>query len=80
MFKAYMYSLNDRNPDGDSKPWCFIRSGKKIRWDHCNVRKCPTGNYVSLVTHWHVTRLSNSTDIGLAVLNEDLKMFYHLAE
>ncbi|KAF7710854.1 hypothetical protein HF521_009726 [Silurus meridionalis] len=31
-----------RNPDGDSKPWCFIRSGKKIRWDHCNVRKCPT--------------------------------------
>ncbi|XP_060727729.1 hyaluronan-binding protein 2-like [Tachysurus vachellii] len=31
-----------RNPDGDSKPWCFIRSGNKIRWDHCNVRKCPT--------------------------------------
>ncbi|KAI5611669.1 hyaluronan-binding protein 2 precursor [Silurus asotus] len=36
-----------RNPDGDSKPWCFIRSGKKIRWDHCNVRKCPTGSAVS---------------------------------
>ncbi|XP_060780580.1 hyaluronan-binding protein 2-like [Neoarius graeffei] len=31
-----------RNPDGESKPWCFIQSGKKIRWDHCDVRKCPT--------------------------------------
>ncbi|XP_058235092.1 hyaluronan-binding protein 2-like isoform X2 [Hemibagrus wyckioides] len=31
-----------RNPDGDSKPWCFTRSGKKIKWDHCDVRKCPT--------------------------------------
>ncbi|KAK3554470.1 hypothetical protein QTP70_023493 [Hemibagrus guttatus] len=31
-----------RNPDGDSKPWCFTRSGTKIKWDHCDVRKCPT--------------------------------------
>ncbi|XP_007238647.3 hyaluronan-binding protein 2 [Astyanax mexicanus] len=29
-----------RNPDGESRPWCFIRLGKKLRWDHCNVRKC----------------------------------------
>ncbi|XP_053476333.1 hyaluronan-binding protein 2 [Ictalurus furcatus] len=31
-----------RNPDGESKPWCFVRTGRKIRWDHCDVRKCPT--------------------------------------
>ncbi|XP_072532872.1 hyaluronan-binding protein 2-like [Salminus brasiliensis] len=33
-----------RNPDGESRPWCFIRLGKKLRWDHCNVRKCPTND------------------------------------
>ncbi|KAF5896614.1 hyaluronan-binding protein 2-like, partial [Clarias magur] len=31
-----------RNPDGDSKPWCFARAEKMIRWEYCNVRKCPT--------------------------------------
>ncbi|CAM4727131.1 unnamed protein product [Leuciscus chuanchicus] len=31
-----------RNPDGDKKPWCFIKKDKKLRWDHCSVRKCPT--------------------------------------
>ncbi|XP_073690168.1 hyaluronan-binding protein 2-like isoform X2 [Garra rufa] len=31
-----------RNPDGDKKPWCFIKKNKRLRWDYCNVRKCPT--------------------------------------
>uniref|UniRef100_A0A4W4H7S2 trypsin n=1 Tax=Electrophorus electricus TaxID=8005 RepID=A0A4W4H7S2_ELEEL len=31
-----------RNPDGETKPWCFIRSGKTLRWNPCNVRKCST--------------------------------------
>ncbi|XP_067277926.1 hyaluronan-binding protein 2-like [Pseudorasbora parva] len=30
-----------RNPDGDKKPWCFVKKNKKLRWDHCDVRKCP---------------------------------------
>ncbi|KAI1894346.1 hypothetical protein AGOR_G00114870 [Albula goreensis] len=30
-----------RNPDGDSKPWCFIRRRNKLRWDYCDVRECP---------------------------------------
>ncbi|XP_036402545.1 hyaluronan-binding protein 2-like [Megalops cyprinoides] len=30
-----------RNPDGDTRPWCFIRRRNKLRWDHCNVKKCP---------------------------------------
>ncbi|XP_063046936.1 hyaluronan-binding protein 2-like isoform X2 [Engraulis encrasicolus] len=29
-----------RNPDGDVMPWCFIRRGRKLRWDHCDVREC----------------------------------------
>uniref|UniRef100_A0AAY5KHL2 trypsin n=1 Tax=Esox lucius TaxID=8010 RepID=A0AAY5KHL2_ESOLU len=34
-----------RNPDGDKKPWCFIRMGQKLLWDFCDIRKCvkPTG-------------------------------------
>lgn len=70
VLEAYTYSLNHRNPDGDSKPWCFVRSGSRIKWDHCDVRKCPTGNYVSPFIHFHATRLSNSTDTCLAILNE----------
>ncbi|KAM4607900.1 hyaluronan-binding protein 2-like [Polymixia lowei] len=30
-----------RNPDGERKPWCFIRKGRKLRWDYCDVKKCP---------------------------------------
>ncbi|CAL8258326.1 unnamed protein product [Lota lota] len=30
-----------RNPDGDTKPWCFIRKGHKLRWDYCDVEQCP---------------------------------------
>ncbi|XP_052006463.1 hyaluronan-binding protein 2-like isoform X2 [Xyrauchen texanus] len=30
-----------RNPDGDKKPWCFIKRNKRLRWDYCVVRKCP---------------------------------------
>uniref|UniRef100_A0A8C5D186 trypsin n=1 Tax=Gadus morhua TaxID=8049 RepID=A0A8C5D186_GADMO len=35
-----------RNPDGDTKPWCFIRKGRKLRWDYCDVEQCaePTGS------------------------------------
>ncbi|XP_073345126.1 hyaluronan-binding protein 2-like [Pagrus major] len=29
-----------RNPDGDSKPWCFIKKQNKLEWDYCNVKKC----------------------------------------
>nr|XP_055027123.1 hyaluronan-binding protein 2-like isoform X4 [Misgurnus anguillicaudatus] len=29
-----------RNPDGDQKPWCFIKKDKRLRWDYCDVKKC----------------------------------------
>uniref|UniRef100_A0AAY4AVK4 trypsin n=1 Tax=Denticeps clupeoides TaxID=299321 RepID=A0AAY4AVK4_9TELE len=36
----FVHSCCSRNPDGDIKPWCFIRKGKKLKWEFCNVRKC----------------------------------------
>ncbi|XP_046886233.1 hyaluronan-binding protein 2-like [Hypomesus transpacificus] len=30
-----------RNPDGDTMPWCFVRRGRKLRWSHCSIQKCP---------------------------------------
>lgn len=38
MISHYLSEL--RNPDGDVKPWCFIRRRKRLRWEHCDVRKC----------------------------------------
>ncbi|KAL7869267.1 hypothetical protein AOLI_G00132550 [Acnodon oligacanthus] len=29
-----------RNPDGESKPWCFVRYKGKLRWDSCKVKQC----------------------------------------
>ncbi|CAL8300196.1 unnamed protein product [Merluccius merluccius] len=29
-----------RNPDGDTMPWCFIRKGRKLRWEYCDVEQC----------------------------------------
>ncbi|KAM9837931.1 hyaluronan-binding protein 2 [Aulostomus maculatus] len=30
-----------RNPDGDDQPWCFINKNGKLKWNYCNIRKCP---------------------------------------
>ncbi|XP_066211332.1 hyaluronan-binding protein 2 [Saccopteryx leptura] len=30
-----------RNPDGDKKPWCFIKvSNTRVKWEYCNVSAC----------------------------------------
>nr|KAF6322333.1 hyaluronan binding protein 2 [Pipistrellus kuhlii] len=31
-----------RNPDGDEKPWCFIKANSaKVKWEYCDVPACP---------------------------------------
>ncbi|XP_023571219.1 hyaluronan-binding protein 2 isoform X4 [Octodon degus] len=31
-----------RNPDGDQKPWCFIKANsEKVKWEYCEVPACP---------------------------------------
>ncbi|XP_053524436.1 hyaluronan-binding protein 2 [Artibeus jamaicensis] len=30
-----------RNPDGDKKPWCFIKvNSAKVKWEYCDVSAC----------------------------------------
>uniref|UniRef100_A0A671RRE3 trypsin n=1 Tax=Sinocyclocheilus anshuiensis TaxID=1608454 RepID=A0A671RRE3_9TELE len=46
-----------RNPDGDKKPWCFIKKDRRLRWDYCDVRKCPTrGKTYDKDTNYTLTR------------------------
>ncbi|XP_051925481.1 hyaluronan-binding protein 2-like [Hippocampus zosterae] len=28
-----------RNPDGESKPWCYVKRAK-VEWDYCDVKPC----------------------------------------
>uniref|UniRef100_A0A7M4FXU9 Hyaluronan binding protein 2 n=1 Tax=Crocodylus porosus TaxID=8502 RepID=A0A7M4FXU9_CROPO len=48
-FNAFMenadsYGIGDhnfcRNPDGDEKPWCFVQSENKLKWDFCDISLC----------------------------------------
>ncbi|XP_061084004.1 hyaluronan-binding protein 2-like [Conger conger] len=38
-----------RNPDGDVKPWCFIRRKRKLKWDYCNVKECSASTAIPTV-------------------------------
>ncbi|KAM9727597.1 hyaluronan-binding protein 2 [Menidia menidia] len=29
-----------RNPDGEPRPWCFYRRGRRLLWDYCDVAQC----------------------------------------
>ncbi|XP_060497433.1 factor VII-activating protease isoform X2 [Panthera onca] len=32
-----------RNPDGDEKPWCFIKiNNAKVKWEYCDIPACST--------------------------------------
>ncbi|XP_061563618.1 hyaluronan-binding protein 2 [Cololabis saira] len=43
-FGGLDYNNHCRNPDGDDKPWCFIKKNKKLQWNYCKVKKCPKGS------------------------------------
>ncbi|OXB62719.1 hypothetical protein ASZ78_010786 [Callipepla squamata] len=32
-----------RNPDEDSRPWCYVYEGGKYTWEHCSVPSCSKG-------------------------------------
>ncbi|CAJ1081013.1 hyaluronan-binding protein 2-like [Xyrichtys novacula] len=32
-----------RNPDGDDKPWCYVKKQGSLQWDYCKVKKCSGG-------------------------------------
>ncbi|XP_041672264.1 hyaluronan-binding protein 2-like [Cheilinus undulatus] len=44
MFKNFSEEENNnhcRNPDGDHRPWCYIKKEGRLDWDYCKVQKCP---------------------------------------
>lgn len=43
-----------RNPDGDKKPWCFIKANSaKVKWEYCDVPACPAlGKTVAVQRPW----------------------------
>ncbi|XP_039991868.1 hyaluronan-binding protein 2 [Xiphias gladius] len=39
-FNGLEYNNHCRNPDGDEKPWCFIKKQNKLKWGFCKIKKC----------------------------------------
>lgn len=38
-----------RNPDGDKKPWCFIKvNSGKVKWEYCDVSACSAPDITDL--------------------------------
>ncbi|XP_020018287.2 coagulation factor XII [Castor canadensis] len=29
-----------RNPDNDTRPWCFVWSGDRLNWEYCDLAQC----------------------------------------
>ncbi|XP_074475426.1 hyaluronan-binding protein 2-like isoform X1 [Sebastes fasciatus] len=39
-FTGLEYNNHCRNPDGDDKPWCYIKKQRSLEWGYCKVKKC----------------------------------------
>lgn len=35
-------SCGSRNPDNDTRPWCFVWSGDRLSWEYCLLSPCQT--------------------------------------
>uniref|UniRef100_A0A8C9KHH3 Coagulation factor XII n=1 Tax=Panthera tigris altaica TaxID=74533 RepID=A0A8C9KHH3_PANTA len=42
--QALNWGLGDhafcRNPDNDTRPWCFVWSGDRLSWEYCRLARC----------------------------------------
>ncbi|XP_036742907.2 coagulation factor XII [Manis pentadactyla] len=42
--QALKWGLGDhafcRNPDNDTRPWCFVWSGNRLSWEYCRLAQC----------------------------------------
>ncbi|XP_054424000.1 coagulation factor XII [Pteronotus mesoamericanus] len=42
--QALNWGLGDhalcRNPDNDTRPWCFVRRGARLSWEYCSLPRC----------------------------------------
>ncbi|XP_064452569.1 coagulation factor XII [Mirounga angustirostris] len=37
-----------RNPDNDTRPWCFVWSGDRLSWEYCRLAQCQTPTLAAL--------------------------------
>ncbi|GAB1298228.1 Coagulation factor XII [Apodemus speciosus] len=64
-----------RNPDNDTRPWCFIWSGDRLSWEYCDLEQCQTPTLTPSVppesqdvtepaSVQHQTSLSRTSTVG----------------
>lgn len=46
-----------RNPDGDDKPWCYVKRNGKLNWDSCRIKKCTESNNTYACRHKHTIHI-----------------------
>ena len=39
-FIIYLIENSYRNPDGDSKPWCYVNNDDDDYWEYCDIPEC----------------------------------------
>lgn len=39
-----------RNPDNDTRPWCYVWSGDRLSWDYCDLEQCQTPTQATLTS------------------------------
>lgn len=39
-----------RNPDNDTRPWCYVWSGDRLSWDYCDLEQCQMPTLTSPVS------------------------------
>ncbi|XP_051028028.1 coagulation factor XII [Acomys russatus] len=38
-----------RNPDNDTRPWCYVWSGDRLSWDYCDLEQCQAPIQATLI-------------------------------
>ncbi|XP_043840653.1 tissue-type plasminogen activator isoform X1 [Dromiciops gliroides] len=58
-----------RNPDKDSKPWCYVFKNGIYTWEYCSIESCSKDCYSGKGTYYRGTR--SKTESGTSCLNWD---------
>src|SRR4029434_1810096 len=57
-----------RNPDADSRPWCYVYKGTQIAWEFCTLPTCATGRtHTHTHTHTHTRSCCKSSKHNYSV-------------
>ncbi|XP_074068352.1 coagulation factor XII isoform X2 [Macrotis lagotis] len=50
-----------RNPDNDTRPWCFVLSGTGMSWEYCSLATCQHPTQSPAITSQHPTTSAPSS-------------------